>query len=220
MNTSFRSSILVVLLTSGVLRAAVPCADQPVVIHVINSAGLPARDLEQAKRRAGRILVTTGTTIYWRRNPDGIPGPISSPVTITLNSDIGLKIVSSAPRGLQNQSLAYSLPSVRSGTNITIFYDRVRRVSRDVDIDSASVLGLVVAHEIGHMLLRSTEHAPTGIMKSPWTKSDIQHAAARLGGFTSSERSMIRQCAFPEMSSAMKPVITATPRDEAVFAPE
>jgi hypothetical protein len=214
------ASVIVVLLMPGVLRAAVQCADQGMVIDVVNSAGIPARDLEQATRLAARILITSGTTIIWRTSAGNLQGPITSPAMTTLNYDVRLKIADSAPSSVPNRTLAYALPSVRIGTNITIFYDRVKRVSQDVEIDSASVLGLVIAHEIGHMLLRSTKHSPTGIMKAPWTKSDIQHAAARLGEFTSLDRSIIRQCGIPELLSDAGPAKPANPRHEAVFAPE
>lgn len=49
-----------------------------------------------------------------------------------------------------------------------------------------------MAHEIGHVLLRSASHSQAGIMKSPWTKADLQHAAARLSEFTALQRSAIR----------------------------
>jgi hypothetical protein len=138
-------------------------------------------------------------------------------MTTSLNYDIRLRITGSAPSSLPKSELAFSLPSVHTGTDITIFYDRVKRVSEDVEIDSASVLGLVMAHEIGHMLLRSKKHSPTGIMKSPWTKSDVQHWPALLGEFTSLERSIMRQCTFAEMLSEVRP---ANPHHEAVFGPE
>ena len=51
--------------------------------------------------------------------------------------------------------------------------------------------GLALAHEIGHVLLQSVAHSQAGIMKSPWTKADIQHAAARLSEFDALERGMI-----------------------------
>jgi hypothetical protein len=217
---SFGVSVIAVFLTSGVLRAVVQCADQAMVIDLINSAGVPARNLEQAKRRASRILITTGTTILWRTNPEDVQGPIAGPARAMLNYAVRLKIVSVAPRGVPNRTLAYSLPSVRIGANITIFYDRVERISQDVEIDTGSMLGLVIAHELGHIILRSTKHSPTGIMKSPWAKSDIQHAAARLGEFTFSERSIIRQCAIPDMLSDVRSAMRVDRRRKALFAPE
>ena len=220
MKAFFSASAIAALLMSVVLRAAAQCADQQLTIYLIDSAGVPARNLEQATRRAARILITAGTTITWRVNPGNAPGPITGPLMKTLNYSVRLRIASSASSNLPNRTLAYALPSVRTGPTVTIFYDRVRRVSQDVEIDSDSVLGLVIAHEIGHTLLRSTRHSPTGIMKSPWSKSDIQHAAARLAEFTSLERSIIRQCAIPEMLSDVEPRRPAKPRYEAVFTPE
>jgi hypothetical protein len=216
----FCVSATAVLMIPGALCPAVQCADQVVVIDLINSARLSARNLEHATRRAGGILITAGTAITWRINPGNVQDPITSPAMTALNYDVRLQIVSSAPSSLPKSELAYSLPSVQIGTTITIFYDRVKRVSQEVEIDSASVLGLVIAHETGHMLLRSTKHSATGIMKSPWTKSDVQHWSARLGEFTSLERSIIRQCAFPEILSEARAAKRVDRRREALFAPE
>lgn len=225
MKTSLGAFVIALFLMPGVLSSVATglggkCANQEVVIYIVNSAGIPTRNLEQATRRSARILITTGTAITWRIDTENIQGPITGPAKAAWSYAVQLKILSSAPGRLVNRTLAYSLPSVRIGTNVTIFYDRVKRVSQDVEIDSTSVLGLVMAHEIGHMLLQSVKHSPTGIMKSPWTKFDIQHAAACLEEFTSMERSIIRRCAPPEMLSEARPAKPANRRQEAGFAPE
>ena len=216
MKSSFGASITILLL----LRGTEQCFDNEVTVDLIDAASLPARYLEQATRSAGRILLTTGTTIYWRRYPGDLPSSFTGSRAVSPSYDLRLRIASQAPGSLPSRTLAYSLPLVRTGTSVTIFYDRVKRVSKEVEIDSPSILGLVIAHEIGHILLRSTKHSSNGIMRSPWTKSDIQHAAARLAAFTSEERNLIRHCAVPEMFSKVDPAKPPHPPRESFFAPE
>jgi hypothetical protein len=55
------------------------------------------------------------------------------------------------------------------------------------------LLGHAMAHEIGHVLIRTTEHSPDGIMKARWGKADYQRAAMGLLEFTPSQRATIRE---------------------------
>jgi hypothetical protein len=45
-----------------------------------------------------------------------------------------------------------------------------------------------MAHEIGHVLLGSTEHSPAGIMKANWGKTDYQRAQAGSMEFSAAQR--------------------------------
>jgi len=60
-----------------------------------------------------------------------------------------------------------------------------------LDASVSILLGDALAHEIGHVLLGGTDHAPGGIMKARWGKADFQDAAMGLLAFNSSERTAI-----------------------------
>jgi len=45
------------------------------------------------------------------------------------------------------------------------------------DVDLAGILGSVMAHEIGHMLLGSHAHAISGIMRGHWESSELHQIA-------------------------------------------
>ena len=49
-----------------------------------------------------------------------------------------------------------------------------------------------MAHEIGHVLLGTTEHSADGVMKARWGKPDYQRAAMGFMEFTPSQRGAIR----------------------------
>ena len=48
----------------------------------------------------------------------------------------------------------------------------------------AKVLGIVMAHEIGHLLLGFGAHSSAGIMSGRWGKFEMDLVAAGLLGFT------------------------------------
>jgi hypothetical protein len=62
-----------------------------------------------------------------------------------------------------------------------VFYDRVRDFDRRGRIDTWIVLGYVIAHELGHLLLPVNSHASDGIMQADWDPKLI----SRAGGFLS-----------------------------------
>jgi hypothetical protein len=64
-------------------------------------------------------------------------------------------------------ALAYALPYER--VHIRVFYDRVRALGGDGE---TSLLGHVLAHEIGHILQGSARHSESGVMKPQFTPDD------------------------------------------------
>ena len=73
------------------------------------------------------------------------------------------------------KSLAYSQPF--EGVHIRVFYDRVRSAEQLCPIPA--LLAHVLAHEIGHMLQRSDQHVPAGVMKRRWDGRDYVQMARR-----------------------------------------
>jgi hypothetical protein len=60
----------------------------------------------------------------------------------------------------------------------------------------STLLGHVMAHEIGHLLLPVNSHASRGIMRGEWDVVQTQHARTGTLGFTSTEaRLMTRRLA-------------------------
>jgi hypothetical protein len=80
----------------------------------------------------------------------------------------------------------------------TVSYDHVaRRAFRD-DIASElpTILGCVIAHELGHLLLRDPNHSATGIMQAAWGHDQIRHALTGRLRFTAQQSNLIRERAL------------------------
>jgi hypothetical protein len=60
----------------------------------------------------------------------------------------------------------------------SIYYDRLPRIpgGRASASDTATVLGCVIAHELGHLLLGSHGHTVDGIMKGQWDTGQTELA--------------------------------------------
>jgi hypothetical protein len=74
-----------------------------------------------------------------------------------------------------------------------VFYDRVEAAVRSCQCPAADVLGLVVAHEIGHLLLPRGSHSELGIMRRRWHYSEFRRMDSRALRFTSVQAEQIRR---------------------------
>ena len=53
----------------------------------------------------------------------------------------------------------------------TVYYEAVRHAKSDgAEFDIPIILGCVIAHEIGHLLLGSNSHSGSGVMKPRWER--------------------------------------------------
>ena len=71
------------------------------------------------------------------------------------------------------------------------FYDRITAFALRRELYLSTVLGYVIAHEVGHLLLREG-HVDYGIMRSSWSASDLIQAQRGRLGFTSMQGHRIR----------------------------
>src|SRR5215471_10994607 len=86
--------------------------------------------------------------------------------------DIALDILPSAVRGVKKQGLGMSQPLSRTGLNVRIYDDHLREAAARENRSYAIVLSHAIAHEIGHVLLRSLTHTGRGLMSDVWTSRE------------------------------------------------
>lgn len=71
----------------------------------------------------------------------------------------------------------------------------------------AVILGHLMAHEIGHLLLGSESHSSKGIMRARWQREDLEAAVQGKLGFTPEQREKMREKiqdrGHAELSAAM-----------------
>jgi hypothetical protein len=82
----------------------------------------------------------------------------------------------------------------RNGGRVAyVFFDRVHRVASAAARNAMDVMGLVMAHEIGHLLL-PYGHSRTGLMRPSWDIGDLQSAHNRSDfAFTPEQADIIRK---------------------------
>ena len=95
-----------------------------------------------------------------------------------------------ASHGAADTTLSdYTLGFAESGaTSATVLYDRVKAFARRYRMKRAVLLGYVMAHELGHLLLPPQSHSTAGIMRAT---IDLERAAARDLRFTPEQAAIV-----------------------------
>ena len=82
--------------------------------------------------------------------------------------------------------------AVPGGTLAFVMYDRVVSLSSRAGLRQSEGLALVMAHEIGHLLMPEGKHAKFGLMAASWTSRDLRFADTLGLGFQHGEAATIR----------------------------
>lgn len=88
----------------------------------------------------------------------------------------------------------------RGGRLAYVFADRIAIAARRNGGFYGRVLGLVIAHEVGHVLLRGRAHAATGIMRAACDRRQIRSVMLGEVAFESGEAATIKALLEPPPS--------------------
>ena len=92
-------------------------------------------------------------------------------------SDFIVRLVQSSPPHHRRRELPLGDTFVDTGTHqavlATVYVDRVENVSAAAQFDTARLLGYAIAHEVGHLLLASTAHSASGLMRPVWREDEL-----------------------------------------------
>ena len=151
------------LLTARAATAA-DAPDRPtIVLHVDDFANVLPRDMGAAETIAARIFRTAGIQTVWRRGRQPLPrieGALYLKVLVLSQAMAVQKIASD---GVGDNVLGQA---AKACGRAYIFSHRVVALATRNQRSVGDVLGWVLAHELGHLVLPENSHSPTGIMSA------------------------------------------------------
>jgi hypothetical protein len=163
-------------------------------VSVYDFAHIGSKTLNDAERVAAEAFVSAGIVARLTTansldkkvlGSDFSATPGGGCVESELPPTIRAQILPHAPPRFSPGALGYSLPCARQGAQITLFADRMEAVSHTANASFYRVLGHSLAHELGHVLRRSSGHDPSGLMKDVWNQQDWRRAAISVVSFSS-----------------------------------
>jgi hypothetical protein len=189
-----RSITLVLLFTLPTAQCAACTAWHRLPVKLFNDAAVGNEVLHPAKQEAAWLLKSVCVDVTWVACPlvsESNLTPCKAPVrAIELHI-----LLSPATNDFSEDTLGIAMPHLGSGDHAGVFLSRVRETaSRNAAlIDVSDLLGHVMAHEIGHLLLHSTVHSREGVMRKDLRRADLKKAAQRQLKFTPEQSEAIRR---------------------------
>lgn len=148
-------------------------------IHLFNVSSAPPALLVEAQRDLVRIYAQIGVIVVWSDERSALP-------LIVRDDDPGaIKQSTKTVMGAAVQT--------RNGNPVAyVFYRRARDEADRHGTAPSTVLAAAMAHEIGHLLLPSREHARDGLMRACWDAPEFAQASAGQLRFSATDAAAIR----------------------------
>lgn len=133
-----------------------------------------------ATYQATRMFTAIGVSLEW----------VKAMPTAPEGTVIEVRFTAGVPG--QPGAMAFSTP-FDARPVITVMYDRIRSATEGRREYLTTLLAHVLAHEIGHILMRSEAHSPDGVMKAHWTASDYGRMIGQRLPFLPGDEDSIRR---------------------------
>lgn len=162
-------------------------------VLVFNYSEAPPALLSNAEREASRIFGLSGIHFAWTHCP-----PLASPDSPSRCT--GEPAASEIRVRVLGRHLNYNFQGSVFGfaiapTLASVYYESALHLAQTTTTSESEVsviLGCLIAHEIGHLLLGSNHHTVNGIMQARWDIPQIQRATKGTLGFTPEQSKLIQ----------------------------
>jgi len=195
-------------------------AQDAITIRVYDFTGIPSQELSRAQREADDIFARSNVALSWlnctydgeRRPADQACNAVNGPSVLNLRL---LPSHMEPKQGLPKGIFGFSLMSTTGGFSSTtnVYVDKVNTIADGSKYRQPVVLGAIIAHELGHLLLGIGSHSKAGLMSLPWGPKALTAADQGTLGFSKKEakqleEAVVRRTASPILTQAF----TKTPQ--------
>jgi hypothetical protein len=139
---------------------------------LFNYIQLPAKTLNETKGQVSAIYQKAGLEIDWVECPVGDQDPSGFPACTEVFDSTHL-FLHLLPQALKTTKAEKVAESVLSARMADIYWNRVCKQAESMQVEPERLLAHTVAHELGHLLLGSNSHSPTGIMTRKWSRENL-----------------------------------------------
>src|SRR5258706_15213385 len=133
-----------------------------VLVRVDNVANVPVDVLRLAESRAADVFGGIAVQLEWIDGPIANHDGVIAPYTVVIMSRGAVEKRAAEERLADIVVGEAALLAHRA----YIFYDRIAAIRVVLPCQLGSILGDVIAHELGHLMLPPNSHSATGIMRA------------------------------------------------------
>ncbi len=148
-----------------------------ITVAIYDDVHLSPQILAEAQDEAMRVYQKAGLAISWIECKAGdmeadlrCQDPLST-------TRLSLRIVPNASRVGDGVFGVAFLSTEGTGAYTDVFYNSAQELDQEWHVGLARVLGHVMAHELGHLLLGSNAHSRQGIMCPQWHQGELRLAS-------------------------------------------
>jgi hypothetical protein len=186
-----RATTIFLILAAGNLSAA-----DRMNISVCNLGALPQFAITSAIAEVSAVFRAAKVEIAWK-SCDDLPGTVPSAVrwfVLRLRWATALwTAVTSTSTSLDVMGRAF-VADTREGGMADAYFEAIQDLAIQFRIDSGALLGYVIVHELGHLLL-GPGHVANGVsvMRGRWTPDELRALRQRWLRFTKEQQARIHQ---------------------------
>jgi hypothetical protein len=162
-------------------------------VSIFNDAGIPESVLWQAAERAKTVLDKAGVSLTWL--DCGTPGHWRANLgcrNVAFPTHLSVRLVAGR-KEVSEDTFGQSYLDERGEGNYANVYLAQLSSSKALGLmKEGDLLGYVVVHELGHLLLGKDSHSTAGLMRGRWEMTELQRAARGDLFFTPSETERIK----------------------------
>ena len=167
-------------------------AEQPqnphLTVFVAERAATGMHVLAEAERNAAQAFHQAGVEVEWINCDEG-HGPACGKVS---QADLVVHLIPRA-HTLAGEIFGVAFVENNAGVYADVFFDSIQSLrQQDSAISLSPILGSVLAHEVGHLLLGSNAHSREGIMQAHWQAEQLDHIAKGQMRFTKEQSGKMR----------------------------
>ena len=162
-------------------------------VSVFNDAGVEPSVWSQAQSRSTEIMQRSGILLVWldcgspaNPRPDLNCSAISYPAHLSVRL---VPRVSPVKGDIFGQSFQ---DAAGEGNYVLVYYAGLKAFRSATAVPTGELLGCVIAHELGHLLLGTASHSATGLMSAVWQDPELRQAMRHKLLFTGDEGERMR----------------------------
>ena len=165
-------------------------------VSLFNDAHINAATLAEAQSRASFLFSQAGIEIDWlvcRAADPSDFSPSTSPCSaLAWPAHLSVRI---RPHALSVSPETFGqafVDSAGQGLYSNVYYQNLALSSNHPQLSDGDLLGFVIAHELGHLLLGTNSHSPAGLMQARWDASALLAASRSALFFTPAQSATLR----------------------------
>lgn len=166
----------------------------PVTIRIYDYARLPQEPIESAQKFVTALYARIDVHLVWaktmRPNAWRVRLRDRDPNELLINI---LPLAMSRRMELTAETLGVAaVTKFDGGTVAYVMFDRVSDLALTSNTSAEDVLAVVMAHELGHLLLPFGSHSPSGVMRRTLSRDDFMPLNQQRLDFTTAQADAIR----------------------------